>query len=63
MILTIGVLGATVVGVCAVENRLEKSGRHVEAELVNAANKIIIQVTAYGGILWVFWETFKKFGV
>ncbi|KHE73137.1 hypothetical protein [Halobacillus sp. BBL2006] len=63
MMITIGVVGATVVGICAVENRLEQLGKRVEAELVNAVNKTLIHAMAYGGALWVLWETFKKFGI
>ena len=63
MLITIGVVGATVVGVSALENRLEHLGKHVEAELVGTVNRLLIQAVGYGGAIWLLWETFKRFGV
>jgi hypothetical protein len=60
-IIVIGVIGSAVVGVAIVENRLERIGKHVEAETINMVLSMILKLGGIGGAVWFIWNMVKTF--
>ena len=60
-IILVGSIGSLVIVAASVDNKLERSGKHVESDLLHKAVKLVLSCGGLGGLCWLIWKTLIMF--